>query len=64
MHIHILTKVWDQKWDDYNTHIVPHQGTRFHVTMYGGGADMESQVDINMHTDACTHSKKVGTEVE
>ena len=30
----------------------------------GGGADMESQVDINTCTDACTHSKQgLGTEM-
>ena len=65
MHIHILAKVWEQKWDDCNTHSATKRNPCFHVTMHRGGADMESQVDINTCTDTCTHSKQgVGTEEE
>ena len=65
MHIHILNKVWEQKWGDFNTNTVPYRGTLVSIKLcIVGGAVMRSQVDINTCTDACTHSKQgVGTEM-
>ena len=64
MHVHILTKVWEQKWGDWKTHIVLHGFPCFYVTMYRGQTEMGSQMDINTYTDACTHSNPcVGPEV-
>ena len=65
LHVHILTKVWDQKWCDCDKLTMPH--IHCHVSMKvfkGSGGEMESKVDINWCTDACTHSKhSLGPEI-
>ena len=59
MHVHILTKVYDQKGGDCDKHTMPHMGTHVSIKLcIGGGVHIHSQVDINSHTDACTHSKQ------
>ena len=48
MHVHILTKVCDQK-----------QGDQVSIKLcIGGGAYRGSKVDINSCTDACKHSNQ------
>ena len=57
MHVDILTKLWDHKQGDWDTHT--HRGTQISMKLsIGNGADMGSQVDINSCSDACTHSKQ------
>ena len=61
MHVHILNKVWQQKWDDWDTNTLPYRGTQVSIKLcIGSGPDISSQVDINSCTDACTHSKQGG----
>ena len=36
MHKHILNKVWEQKWDDCNTHSATLRNPCFHVTVHRG----------------------------
>ena len=63
MHVHILTKVSDQKrvtgthtWDKTRMYMSVHKCA-------GGGVDLGSQVDIYSCTDACTHPNQgVGAE--
>ena len=66
MHVHILIKVWDWKWTDWNIHTVPHMES--YVSTYlckGDGVESGTQIDISTHTDACTHSNQgVETEME
>ena len=65
MHIHILTKVWYQKWADWYAHCAT-QGELMFLCNYPkvGQAKMGSQMYINTCTDAYTHSKQgVGTEM-
>ena len=64
MQVHIVTKVGEQKWGDWDTHTVPHRGT--HVSMYiciGVCGDIWSQIDKNTCTDTYTHSNQ-GVEPE
>ena len=65
MLVHILNKVWDQRWTDWNIHTVPHTETHISMSLCkGNGAECGTQVDISTCTDACTHSKQgVGTEM-
>ena len=59
MHVHILNKLWEEKWGDWDTHTGTHRHNQCSMKLcIGGGADMVSQVDINSCTDACTHSKQ------
>ena len=66
MHVHILNNVWEQKLDDWDTNTLPYRGTQVSIKLCKGcGPDIDSQVDINLCTDACTHSKQgVGTQAE
>ena len=64
MHVHILNKMWDVKWDDCSTHC--HTGAPMIPCNYVKGmkSDMGSQVDMCACTDACTHLKQgVGREM-
>ena len=54
MHVHILNKVCDQKWTDWNIHIVTHGNPYF--ICKGDGEEFGTHVDISTCTDACTHS--------
>ena len=36
MQVHILHKMWQQKWDDCNIHSATHWNPSFHVTMHRG----------------------------
>ena len=65
MQVHILNKVWEEKLDDWDINTLPYRGTQVSIKLCKGcGADMDSQVDINSCTDACTCSKQgVGTEM-
>ena len=64
MHVCIQNKVWEQIWDDWNTHCATQGHLWFHVTLHRGQADMGTPMDTNICTDACTHSKQgVGTEI-
>ena len=61
MHVHILNKVWQQKWGGHKQNAIQRHPC-FHVTMHTGLR--WSQLDINKCTDACAHSYKgVGIEV-
>ena len=56
MHVHILTKVWDLKRVDWDTHMGPHKGTAVVTKLCKGiGADVGSQVYMHTYTDACAH---------
>ena len=60
MHVHILNKVWDQKWTDRNIHTVPHTGT--HIS-YNYPKGLEQNVELRL-TFTDTYSKQgVGTEM-
>ena len=65
MNVHILNKVWEQKWGDWGTNKQPYRYTKVSIKLcIGTGADMGSQVHINACTDDCTHSKQgVGTKL-
>ena len=65
MHVHILNKVWEEKLDDWNINTLPYRETQVSIKLCkGSGADMDSQVDINSCTNACTCSKQgVGTQM-
>ena len=59
-HVHILTKVWYQKREDWDMPAGSYRGT--HVCMQlckGGGAEVGSQVDVHTCTNACTYSSQV-----
>ena len=59
MHVHILNKVWEQKWGDLDTNSLPYRGTQISIKLCtGGGADMGSHVDMYTCTDACVHSNQ------
>ena len=59
MHVHILNKVGEQKWGNWDTNTLTYRGTQISIKLcIGSGADMGSQVDINSCTDACTHSNQ------
>ena len=59
IHVHIPTKVWDQMRDFLDMHSGPHKGTSFCTNTPRGGADMGTQVDMHICTDACTNSNQV-----
>ena len=65
MNVHILNNVWEQKLDDWDTNTLPYRGTQVSIKLcIGGGPDIDRKVDINLCTDACTHSKQgVGREM-
>ena len=57
MHVHILTKVWDQKTGDWDMHAGPQMGTHVCTQLCKwDGADSGSQVDMYTCTDACAYS--------
>ena len=60
MHAHILNKVGEQKWGNWDTrHTDIQRHPDFHQTMHREWSyHMGSQVDINSCTDACTRSKQ------
>ena len=64
MHVHILNNVWEQKLNDWDTNTLPYRGTQLSIKLcIGCGPDIVRKVDINLCTDACTHSKQgVGTQ--
>ena len=63
MHVHILTKVWDQGWHDFDTHSVTQVHPCFHVSMQRGQPDIGSDLHMHTCTDACTHfNHDVGPE--
>ena len=56
MNVNSPNQVWEQKWGDWDTKTLPYRGTQVSIKLcIGGGADMGSQVDINLCTDACIH---------
>ena len=58
MHIHIQNKVLEQNVELGHIHSATNGYPLFHVTILRGGDYMESQVDINTCTDACTHAEE------
>ena len=55
MYVCILTKVCDQKRDDWDMHA----GTHICMQLWkGGGAEVWSRVDMLTCTDICTHSNR------
>ena len=56
MHVHIVIKMCELKWGDWDTTTVPHKSTQVSISLFKGGeTDMVSQVDMYTCTDACTH---------
>ena len=52
MHVHILTKVCEQKWDDCKTHIATQWHPCLHVTMHKGWSRIQNRlayVHVLMH---------------
>ena len=64
MHVHIQNKMGEQKSGDWGTNTLTYRGTQLSIKVcIWGGADMDSQVDINSCTDACTPTNQgVGPE--
>ena len=59
MHVHILIKVREHKWGDWDTNTLPYRCFQVSIKLCTGyWTDMGSQVDINSCTDACTHSNQ------
>ena len=47
------------KRGDWDTHVSPQSGAHICTQQYkGGGADMDSCVDIHAYIDVCTHSNQ------
>ena len=61
MHVHILTKVWDQMRGYWDVHTGPHRGTHLCTQLCKGWRSMAFQMDKYTHTDACLQpSQDVG----
>ena len=59
MHVHILTKLFDQKGGDCDKHTMPLRDAHVSIKLcIGDAVDIGSQVDVNSQTDACTHSEQ------
>ena len=59
MYVNILTKVWNQKENAWHMHAGPDRGAHLCTQLcIGGGAYMNSHVDMHTCTDACTHSNQ------
>ena len=58
MHIHIVTKVWDQMRSDWDIHMGLHRVYNCVQLCKGVGADVQSQGGMHTWTNACTHSNQ------
>ena len=58
MHVDILTKVWVQKWADWDMHKRSHRSTHICVQVCERMEQVWGHMDMHTCTDTCSHSNQ------